>query len=323
MMKLVDEGRIRPGDTLGKFLPMLKGSNKSSLLVRDVMAHQAGLQDWIPFYKSTLRNGMPDPGIYQAEPSDEFPVRVAQNIYIRKDYPGVIYQKIIDAPLLTSRDYKYSDLGFYLLRLVVENVSKQPFDRFLDSVFYKPLGLSSIGFTPRDRIALTRIIPTEYDEEFRKQLLWGDVHDQGAAMLGGISGHAGLFSNAYDLAVLLQMLLQDGNYGGKQYISPETIRQFTRVQFPGNGNRRGLGFDKPALNHLLDGPACNGASPESFGHSGFTGTYLWADPANGLIYVFLSNRVYPSTANHKLSELNIRTNIHQSIYDIFQRYHIK
>ena len=149
------------------------------------------------------------------------------------------------------------------------------------------------------------------------------MHDPGAAMLGGISGHAGLFSNAYDLAVILQMLLQDGSYGGKEYLSASTIKEFTRIQFPGKGNRRGAGFDKPLMNFSPDGPACKSASAQSFGHSGFTGTYIWADPANGLIYIFLSNRVYPGAANQKLSEMNIRTNIHQTVYDLLHKYKIK
>ncbi len=323
IMKLYDEGRIKLNDSLGRYLPFLKRSNKANLQIRDVMTHQAGLQDWIPFYKATMLNGEADPGIYQPEPSAEFPERVAQNLYIRETYSDTIYKRIAGSPLRSSRDYKYSDLGFYLLRLVVERISGQSFGKFLDSAFYKPLGLLTMGFKPRDRFNMSRLVPTEYDNEFRKQLVWGEVHDPGAAMLGGVSGHAGLFSNAADLAVILQMLLQGGTYGGKQYLTPATVSEFTRVQFPEKGNRRALGFDKPALNPALDGPTCPGASPRSFGHSGFTGTYIWADPANGLLYVFLSNRVYPSAENHKLSEMNIRTNIHQSAYDILHRYQIK
>jgi beta-glucosidase-like glycosyl hydrolase/CubicO group peptidase (beta-lactamase class C family) len=323
IMKLYDEGKVKPGDSLGKYLPFLKGSNKSNLLIRDVMAHQAGLQDWIPFYKATLANGQPDPAIYQGEQSAEFPTRVAQNLYIHRDYDDTVYKRIAASPLRASRDYKYSDLGFYLLRLVVEQISNQPFDTYLDATFYKPLGLSTIGFKPRTRFNMSQLIPTEYDNEFRKQLVWGDVHDPGAAMLGGVSGHAGLFSNTADLAVILQMLLQDGSYGGKQYLAPATVKEFSHVQFPGKGNRRALGFDKPALNPVLDGPTCKSASPQSFGHSGFTGTYIWADPANGLLYIFLSNRVSPNAGNQKLSEMNIRTNIHQAVYNVLQKYQIK
>jgi len=323
IMKLFDEGKIRLDDSLAAWLPFLKGSNKAGIKIRDVMTHQAGLQDWIPFYKSTLLNGRPDPAIYQPEASAGFPVRVAGNLYIRKGYSDTIFNRIRTSPLRDTRDYKYSDLGFYLLRLVVEKISGQPFENFLETTWYRPLGLSAIGFNPRERFSLSQILPTEYDTGFRKQLVWGDVHDPGAAMLGGISGHAGLFSDVYDLAVILQMLLQDGSYGGKQYLSPSTVKEFTRVQFPERGNRRGIGFDKPLLHPSPDSPACRSASPQSFGHSGFTGTYIWADPENDLLYIFLSNRVCPSAANQKLSEMNVRTNIHQSVYDLLHKYQIK
>ena len=323
VMKLYDEGRINPDESLGTYLPILKGSNKASLRIRDVMAHQAGLQDWIPFYKSTLLNNRPDPAIYQVNQSVDFPTRVAQNLYIRKDYTDTIIKQLIGSPLRPTRDYKYSDLGFYLLRLVVEKISGLPLDVYLAKNFYQPLGLSSTCFNPRNRFPLSQIMPTEYDTEFRNQLVWGDVHDPGAAMLGGVSGHAGLFSNTGDLAVILQMFIQDGSYGGREYLSPSTIREFTCTQFPEKGNRRALGFDKPLMNFSSDGPACKGASCESFGHSGFTGTYIWADPENDLVYVFLSNRVYPSATNHKLSDMNIRTNIHQVAYDLLQKYQIK
>ncbi|MFZ4521825.1 MAG: glycoside hydrolase family 3 N-terminal domain-containing protein [Bacteroidales bacterium] len=323
MMKLVEDGKIKLDDTLGKFLPFLKGSNKSCMVIRDVMTHQAGLQDWIPFYKTTLNHGKPDPAIYQSEKSAEFPTRVANNLYIRAGYSDTIFRRIAESPLRPARDYKYSDLGFIMLRLIVEKVTHQSFSNYLDATFYKPLGLNSIGFLPRENHPLSLMIPTEYDTEFRQQLVWGDVHDPGAAMLGGVSGHAGLFSNAHDIAVILQMLIQDGTYGGKEYLSPATVSEFTRVQFPGKGNRRALGFDKPVSNPLLDGPSCKSASIQSFGHSGFTGTYIWADPSNRLIYIFLSNRVYPTAANQKLSEMNIRTHIHQTAYDLLQRYQIK
>lgn len=323
VMKLYDQGLINPDDNLGKYLSWLQGSNKENLRIRDIMAHQAGLQDWIPFYAATIRGGHPNPAIYQPEQSKDFPLKVAYGLYIRRDYADTIYRLIKDSPLRPNRDYKYSDVGFYLLQLVVEKVSDKPFDRYMDTTFFKPLGLATMGFHPRSRFQLSQIIPTEYDTVFRDQLIWGDVHDPGAAMLGGVAGHAGLFSNASDLAVILQMLLQEGSYGGKDYLSPATIREFTRVQFPEKGNRRGMGFDKPMLIFAPDGPTCFDAPGSSFGHSGFTGTYIWADPDKGLVYVFLSNRVYPGAGNHKLSDMNIRTNIHQALYDLLCKYQIK
>ncbi|MDD4602790.1 MAG: glycoside hydrolase family 3 N-terminal domain-containing protein [Bacteroidales bacterium] len=323
IMKLYDEGKLKTTDSLGTYLPWLKGSNKAFLQIANVMTHQAGLQDWIPFYKSTLKNNQVNPEIYQPHPSGDYTIRVAEDLYMNKKYQDTILKQIINSPLRSSSDYKYSDLGFYLLRFVVEKVSGKPFDKYLGDNFYKPLGLRTMGFNPRARFSLAGISPTEYDTIFRKQLIWGDVHDPGAAMLGGVSGHAGLFSDALDLAVILQMILQEGFYGNKQYFSAATVNEFTKVQFPQKGNRRGLGFDKPLHNFAPNGPACEGASKESFGHSGFTGTYCWADPENGLVYIFLSNRVFPSASNQRLSEMNIRTNIHQAMYDILEKYRIK
>jgi beta-glucosidase-like glycosyl hydrolase/CubicO group peptidase (beta-lactamase class C family) len=322
IMKLTEEKKISLDEKLGTYLPELRGSNKQDLMIRDVMTHQAGLQAWIPFYIKTLRKGQPDPAIYQHQHSDHFPLRVAEDLYIRKDYPDSVYRAIIDAPLRPTRDYKYSDMGFYLLRRIIERQSGDPLEDYLSASFYKPLGLPTTGFLPRKRFPASRIMPTEYDTVFRKQLIRGDVHDPGAAMLGGVSGHAGLFSDAADLAVVLQLFLNYGEYGGKQYFLPSTIREFTRVQFPAKGNRRALGFDKPALN-TVDGPCCKSASPESFGHSGFTGTYIWADPQNRLSYVFLSNRIYPSASNEKIVEMNIRTRIHQAMYDILEAAYMK
>jgi beta-N-acetylhexosaminidase len=316
IMKLYEEGKISLNDPLIRYLPAVKGSNKEKLTIREIMAHQAGLQPWIRFYEKTLKNGQPDPEIYQSMPSHDFPERVAENMFIRKDFRISIYKEIINSRLSGVKEYRYSDLGFYLLQLVIENITGQPLNDYMNEKFYRPLGLTTMTYNPRDRINLYRIIPTENDTVFRNQLIHGDVHDPGAAMLGGVSGHAGLFSDANDLAIILQMLLNNGEYGGKRYLLPSTIKEFTKVQFPEDGNRRGAGFDKPQISYTPDGPACRSASQNSFGHSGFTGTYIWADPDNGLLYVFLSNRVYPSASNQKISEMNIRTDILQKMYDI-------
>jgi beta-glucosidase-like glycosyl hydrolase/CubicO group peptidase (beta-lactamase class C family) len=323
IMKLTEEKKISLDEKLGTYLPALKGSNKYDLIIRDIMTHQAGLQAWIPFYLKTLKKGRPDPAIYQVVPSAEYPLRVSEGLYIRKDYPDSVFRAILDSPLRPSHDYKYSDVGFYLLRWLIEKETGQRMEEYLDASFYKPMGMSTTGFLPRNRFPANRIMPTEYDTVFRKQLIRGDVHDPGAAMLGGISGHAGLFSDAADLAVILQLFLNKGEYGGRQFFLPSTIKEFTRVQFPANGNRRALGFDKPTLNPISDGPCCKSASPESFGHSGFTGTYIWADPENQLSYIFLSNRVYPDTSNEKIVEMNIRTRIHQAMYDILETTYMK
>ncbi len=323
LMKLYDDGKIKLNDSLGSYLPELRGSNKSGLILRDVLTHQAGLTAWVPFYEKTISAKGPDPWIYQPEYSKAFPHRVAENLYILKSYPDSIYQFIRSSPLRPSMDYKYSDLGFYLLKQVVERLTGKPFDLYLGEIFYKPMGLQSIGFHPMGRFDRKKLMPSEKDSVFRQQVIWGDVNDPGAAMLGGISGHAGLFSNSFDLAVIMQMLIQDGQYGGKQYIQPKTVREFTRAQFPQKGNRRGLGFDKPLLNPSPEGPCYEGASPSSFGHTGFTGTMVWADPSNDLVYIFLSNRTFPDSKNTKLAGMNIRTNIHKIAYDLLKKYRIK
>jgi CubicO group peptidase (beta-lactamase class C family) len=226
----------------------------------------------------------------------------------------MLYDTIVRSRLSDRQTYKYSDLGFYFLLQIIENVTNMPLETYVGNQFYGPLELTTATFRPRERFPLSRIVPTEFDREFRHCLVHGDVHDQGAAMLGGVSGHAGLFSNAGDLAVILQMLLQKGTYNGRRYIDEGIVDEFTRYQFPLNDNRRGIGFDKPETGQRTNGPACPAASERSFGHSGFTGTYIWADPENNLAYVFLSNRVYPDATNNKLIEQQIRTRIHELFY---------
>lgn len=316
VMKLQDEGKIDIDQRLQHYLPYLRGTDKGAIVIRDLMAHQAGLQAWIPYYKFTLdENGNPDSLTYSKQISEDYPIRVAENFYIRNDYKYSIFDSIIFSPPRENFEYKYSDLGFYILSELVELITNKPFEVYVEETFYSPMGLNRTSFLPRNRFEVQEIVPTEDDKIFRNQLLRGDVHDPGAAMLGGVSGHAGLFANANDLGKLLFMLLNDGQYGGKEYINKKVIEEFTRCQDPLNLNRRGMGFDKPMLEFVEHGPSCKSASMLSFGHSGFTGTYVWADPHNELIYIFLSNRVHPDGNNSKLMELDIRTNLHQAIYE--------
>jgi beta-N-acetylhexosaminidase len=319
VMHLYDEKKIEPDKHLVQYLDYLKGTDKSRMTVREVMAHQAGLQPWIPFYMRTLKSGEPDTSIYSHVYSEKFPDKVADRLYIRSGYHKIIFDSIAHSPMLPGLTYKYSDLDFLLMGDAVEHITGEPLNVFVNDTYYKPLGLPSMGYHPRWHFRLSQIPPTENDTVFRKQLIQGDVHDPAAAMLGGVAGHAGLFSDANDLAVLMQMLLWKGEYGGRRYISKTTVDQFTRVQFPLNYNRRGLGFDKPVLDKNQEGPCCTEASPESFGHSGFTGTFVWTDPAEQLVYVFLSNRVYPDAENTTLAKLNIRTNIQQVIYTAIRK----
>jgi beta-N-acetylhexosaminidase len=195
-------------------------------------------------------------------------------------------------------------------RRMSERMLNQPLNEFMDQNFFGPLGLSTMTYNPLLKHRREIIAPTEDDNYFRKNLIWGTVHDQGAAMMGGVGGHAGLFANANDLAILMQMNLQNGNYGGHKYFNTNVVTEFSKRQF--SNSRRGLGWDKPDLDG--NGPTSNLASASTFGHTGFTGTGAWVDPENQLIYIFLSNRVYPDAGNSKLVKYNIRTRIHDVIY---------
>ncbi|MCX6272152.1 MAG: serine hydrolase [Bacteroidetes bacterium] len=323
IMKLTEEGKIDPDEKLSTYLPYLKNSNKKNIIIRDIMTHQARLKPWIPFYSKVIKNGKPDTMVFRPVQDSVFCIVVAKDLYMRKDYLDSIRQAIVDSPLEKKTDYKYSDLGFFLLKEAVEIITRMPLEVYVDNTFYKPLGLSTMGFKPLLRFPAKRIIPTEEDTVFRQQLIRGYVHDPGAAMLGGVSGHAGLFSDANDLGIIMQMLINGGVYGGNRYFKEETINEFTSVQSPELQNRRGLGFDKPLFVYIENGPSCKSASLSSFGHSGFTGTYIWADPVKEVVFVFLSNRVNPSASNHKLSDMNIRTNIHEYFYKAVEKAEIK
>ena len=322
VMRLVDQGRLDLDKTLGDYLPWLRESDKSTIAIRDVLSHQARLTSWIPFYLSTMEEGEFIEGIYTQDASEDFHIQVGDGLFMHHSYRDTIFHEIARSELRDNNDYIYSDLGFILLAEIVMEITGQRLDQFTEHFLYTPLGLSATGFNPLQRFDSGRIIPSENDTLWRRQVVRGYVHDPAAAMLGGVSGHAGLFSNAGDLAVLMQLFLQGGNYGDRQYFRTNTLEDFTRVQFPDNDNRRGLGFDKPSLDDPESGPACKSASPMSFGHSGFTGTYVWADPAENLVFVFLSNRTYPDQDNRILIRENIRTELHQVIYDAIQQRRI-
>ncbi|MBP6334755.1 MAG: serine hydrolase [Bacteroidia bacterium] len=315
MMKLYEQKNIDLNRNLSSYYPKLKSTNKKNLKIRDIMTHQAGLQSWIPFWKQTMSGTELNPQIYTSISSSEFPTIVADSIFIRHDYTDSIMQWIYKSPLGNTGSYVYSDLGPILMKGLVEKVSDERFEDYLNKYFYTPLQLSNSGFIPSNKFARSRIVPTEFDKEFRKQLVHGYVHDPAAAMMGGVSGNAGLFSNANDLAIIMQMLLNGGHYGGRRFLKESTVKEFTGRQFPETANRRGLLFDKPETDGAKDSPACKSASPSAFGHQGFTGTCVWADPENNLIFIFLSNRVNPDSKNTKLSKMNVRTDIQQAAYD--------
>lgn len=315
IMKWVDEKKFDVDKPFGYYLPALRGSNKYDIIIRNMLAHQGRFKSWIPFFEETIKNSKPDSKIYQTKYSSAYPVQVAENLYIRKDYKDTIFKRILDSPL-NSTKYVYSDLGYYYLKEIIEKISKTTFPDYVKKNFITPLGLQTLCFLPRERFKQNKIIPTENDTIFRKQLLHGHVNDPGAAMLGGYSGHAGLFGNANDLAIFSQMYLNRGIYGNKRFISESTIKEFTRYQFPENKNRRGLGFDKPiALIKERNGQTADSASWNSFGHSGYTGTFVWIDPDYQMIYILLTNRVHPDAKNNKLVKLDIRSKMQQIFYD--------
>ncbi len=316
IMKLVDEGFIDVDKKVSDYIPFMNQSNKGEIRLRDILAHQAGLPAWIPFFNKTIASPAKRLKYYRSERSDSFPHQVADNMYLRFDYPDTLLAKIAACEIDQKPEYKYSDLGYYFFKYIIENHTHKRLDEYVSSTFYQQMGLSRITYNPLKKFDKSEIVPTENDKAFRKQLVHGYVHDQGAAMMDGVGGHAGLFSNATDLAALMQMLLNYGEYGGKRYLSEAVIKEFTRCQFCENDNRRGLGFDKPQMDYSKTGPTCKCVSSLSFGHTGFTGTIAWVDPDQKLIYVFLSNRVYPDAENKKINTLATRVEIQEAIYDL-------
>ncbi len=319
-MLLFDKHKLDPDAKISKYLPEFKSTNKKDLTLRQIMAHEAGLQAWIPFYKSTVDSSGVSPEWYRRSEEKSFAVQVADSLFMRDDYKDSIWSIILKSEVNPPGKYVYSDLGLLIMQRILEKISGKSLDEYVTDNFYKPLGLWETGFLPKDRLDSSTIVPTELDTVFRHQLLQGHVHDPAAAMLGGVAGNAGVFSNAQSLAILMQMLLNHGEYGGRQFIHKETIDLFTAQAYPGTDNRRGLIFDRQDDEASKNGPTAKSASLASFGHSGFTGTYVWADPKNGLVYVFLSNRVHPSATNNKLSKQNIRTDVMQVVYDAAGSY---
>ena len=319
LMLLNDRGLFDPDKTLGHYLPWYRFSNKGDMLLRDMLAHQAGLKSWIPFWRNTLENDSTfRRGIFRDYGNRRFALQVSDSIYMNRHYLKDMFREIRDSPRGEKR-YVYSDLTFILAAEIIESLTDTTIDKFAPENIYRPIGALNITYNPMQKYPRERIVPTEYDSLFRKQLLRGTVHDEGTAMLGGVSGHAGLFATGNDLLKLVEMYRRGGEYGGVRVLSSEVLQEYTRRQFPENNNRRGLGFDKPLLPNDTIPPEemypCPSASPNSFGHSGFTGTFIWVDPDEEISYVFLSNRVYPTRDNSKLSDLSIRGNILQAVYD--------
>ena len=324
IIKLVDENTINLDKNFSEYYPEWKNSNKKNLNLREILSHQARLPAWIPFWSLCLKeNGKLDENIFKSKPSSDFSVRISENLYMNNGFKKTMFDTIRNSKLLPRKRYLYSGLTFYIFPELIENLTQQPYEKYVKQNFYLPLGATTITYNAYLHFPQKKIVPTEVDDFFRKEILRGFVHDEGASMMGGVSGNAGLFGNANDLAKLFQMYLQFGYYGGRRYFSEKTVKEFIKIQYPENKNRRGLGFDKPLIennkNRLEDAYPAVSAGKNSFGHSGYTGTFVWADPDAELLYIFLSNRVHPTRENQKLYQFNIRTAIHQSIYDSIER----
>ncbi|MBA4197859.1 MAG: serine hydrolase [Chitinophaga sp.] len=315
IMKLYEEGKISLDKTLGDYLPWTKGTDKALLTLRNILLHQAGLNPFIPFYREVIdtASGEPKWTVFSTVQDAQHQYRAAENLYVRNDWEDTLYKRILQSKLTAPNKYVYSDNDFIFLGKIVEAVSGKPLNEYARENFYEPLNMLTTGFHPRERMPLEDIAPTELEKHFRRQLIWGDVHDEGSAMFGGVAGHAGLFSNAYDLAQLYQMLLNGGELNGKRFFKKETVDLFTA--YNSDVSRRGLGFDKPEKDNATNKSPYPSklASLQTFGHTGFTGTCVWVDPKYNIVYIFLSNRVNPTRDNNKLSSLGVRGKIQDVI----------
>lgn len=304
VMRLVEQHQLKLDTNIGYYIPRARSTPMNAINVREVMLHQAGFIPYIPFHNFIKE------GEYSRDSSALFPTKAADNYYIRKGFfSDFMWPKMLNSPIKTRGTYVYSDISMYVMQDIVEHITETPLDKYVLDNFYTPLGMHTAGYLPRNRFDKSRIVPTEDDQIFRKTLLEGYVHDQGAALKGGVAGHAGLFANANDLAIYYQLMLNKGTYGGERYFKPQTVDMFTTKQ--SDVSRRGLGFDRwdPDLSKKYPSEL---ASSQTFGHTGYTGIGAWADPSRGLIYIFLSNRVNPGVSE-QLGRLNIRPRIQDAI----------
>ena len=314
VMRLYEQKRLDLNKRLVDYLPWVKGTDKENIRIKNLLLHQAGLKSWIPFYKETLDSlGDLNTELYQPRGNATYGILVAENLYLRSDYADTIWSRILTTPLENQGRYVYSDLDFYFLAKIVEKLTKQSLDVYMEQNFYKPMGLSTMTYRPLKKMKKEIIAPTENDIVFRRQTVHGFVHDPGAAMFGGVAGHAGLFATAEDVAIVFQMLLNGGSYNGIRFFQKSTINYFSG--YNSRLSRRGLGFDKPKPLRNDAGPTGDRASGYTFGHQGFTGTCAWADPQTGVVFVLLSNRVNPSATNWKINRKSVRTKAQDYIYE--------
>jgi len=316
LIKAEEEKKIALSSSVRKIAPRFKKSNKDTVTVQEILSHYGQLKAWIPFYKLT-QDSITNKNLkkfYRAKKTKKFTIKVAENLFLNSSFKDSIYKYIRDAEQREKPGYKYSDLGYYIFKEALEKRYKKDLNVLVDDEFYEPLGANRMSYLPLAKFDKLSIVPSEKDNYFRHQLLHGYVHDMGAAMLGGVGGHAGLFANSNDVAKMMQLYLQKGYYGGKRYFKAATFNKFNKRYYSDKKVRRGLGFDKPQLDSTIMA-TCGCVSDESFGHSGFTGAYTWADPVSGILYVFLSNRVFPTMENYGLVDQDIRTKIQQIIQE--------
>ncbi|MBD0780046.1 serine hydrolase [Maribacter sp. ANRC-HE7] len=320
IMKLVDEGKLDLDVPFSNYWTDWKHrKNKKDLTLREILAHQAGLTPYIVFLSKVIKkNGSLKKRFIHNEPNSRFHNQAYEHLYVKNRFNRKMYRIIKRSKVSDEKKYKYSGLAFLIFPELIKQLTGSSYEEYLSRNFYTPLGASTLGFNPKTKHFTNKIVPTELDTIFRHSLTQGWVHDENASLLGGVSGNAGLFGTAMDLAKMMQMYQNYGTFNGHRFISEATMKAFTRIQYPENDNRRGLGFDKPLIrNDTLDLAAAYPApevSPESFGHSGFTGTFIWADPKNQLVFIFLSNRVNPTRENRNLYNLNIRGAVQQVFY---------
>lgn len=345
IMKLYDKGRFNLTDKISDHLPFLQRTDKKDITIQEILYHQSGLPSWIPFYQEAIDKDSYDGRLFSARKDAHHPLRlgttswanpkfkfkseyvssvktgdyivqICDSLWLNRSFRKVIEEKIAEAPLKQKR-YVYSDVGFILLGMLVEQLAGMPMEVYLQREFYEPMGLEHTGYLPLRRFAKSEIVPSNKDLFLRKEILQGFVHDEASAFFGGLAGNAGLFSTARDVARVYQMLLNGGEIDGQRYLSKETCQLFTTET--SKISRRGLGFDKPDADDPKKGNCAPAAPAEVYGHTGFTGTCAWVDPVNELVYVFLSNRIYPDVTNRKLNQLHIRERIQGAIYDAMKK----
>ncbi|MEM9648210.1 MAG: serine hydrolase [Bacteroidota bacterium] len=328
IMKLVDEGKLDLDAPFSNYWKAwAKRKDKKNLTLRQILSHQAGLTPYIIFLNRVMKDDKIKTRFIRTTPSKKFNKTVYDGLFIKNRFRNKVHRIINRSKVSPDKTYKYSGLTFLIFPQLIEQITNTDYETYLEQHFYKPVGCETLGFNPTKKDYPNKIVPTEVDTFFRKTLTRDWVHDENAALLGGVSGNAGLFGTAEDLAKLMLLYQNFGKVGNRQLISEEVVKEFIKVQFPENENRRGLGFDKPLLGNdtlnLTQAYPSPLASPKSFGHAGFTGTFVWADPENQLVFIFLSNRVYPSRTHRKLYELNIRTALQHTFYNAFKHLEVQ